>query len=173
LKTVSASSLPQTAPSIYGSTVVWQEDFGGGDFDIYAADISDPANPVEYSLVDNTAAQTAPDIYGHIAVWQDNRSGNWDIYGYNMVTRQEFQITSDPADQTNPAVWENLAVWEDNRSGVSQIYAAWLDGVEIANCPAPLPGDTNGDCRINLDDFVLLAENWLTCTLEPIEACSY
>jgi beta propeller repeat protein len=172
LRTVSASSLEQRSPAIHGDTVVWQENFGGNDWDIYAADLSDPDNPIEFPLVSDPAAQTSPDVYGHIAVWQDYRNGNWDIYGFNLITRREFQITSNAADQTNPAIWENLVVWEDNRSGVSAIWAAWLDGPELADCTVVPAGDTNGDCRVNLEDFAALAETWLVCGLEPLEACS-
>lgn len=171
--TVSAWELDQTAPAVYGSTVVWQEDFSEGDFDIYAADISDPSDPSEFSLVAEAAAQTAPDIHKHLVVWQDNRNGHWDIYGYNLTTRQEFRITSDASDQTNPAIWENLVVWEDNRSGVSAVWAAWLEGPEIAECLVDLPGDVDGDCRVNLTDLAAVAENWLVSGLEPVDPYIY
>lgn len=168
---LSASNLPQENPAIWGDWVVWQEDFGNGDFDIYAADISDPANPVEYVLVADAAAQTNPDISGHLVVWQDDRNSNFDIYGYNLITRQEFQITTDGADQTNPAISGSLVVWEDSRVTPANIYYAWLDGDVIAGCPNRLTGDVDGDCRVNLADFVRMAEEWLTCALDPISAC--
>jgi len=38
-----------------------------------------------------------PDIDENIVVWQDNRNGNWDIYGYNLLTGEEFQISGLPA----------------------------------------------------------------------------
>jgi beta propeller repeat protein len=169
---ISVSNLSQKNPTIWGDWIVWQEDFGDGDFDIYAADISDPANPVEYSIIADTAAQTHPDISGHLVVWQDDRNGNFDIYGYNLITRQEFQITTDGADQTNPAISGSLVVWEDSRVTPANIYYTWLDGDVIANCPSRLVGDVDGDCRVNLTDFVRLAEEWLTCGLDPITACT-
>jgi hypothetical protein len=30
-------------------------------------------------------------------------------------------------------------------------------------CAEKLPGDVNGDCTINLEDFAMMAENWLAC----------
>lgn len=40
-------------------------------------------------------------------------------------------------------------------------------------CPYSLPGDTNGDCKVDLVDFALVAQNWLTdCGLNPADpAC--
>ncbi len=168
---LSASNLEQTAPAVWGDWVVWQEDFGNGDVDIYAANIADPANPVESALVADPAAQTNPDISGHLVVWQDNRNGHEDIYGYNLITRQEFRITTDTANQTNPVISGSLVVWEDMRDGVPQIYAAWLDGPQIAECPTKPAGDLDGDCKVNLYDFMKFAESWLDCNLDPIEAC--
>ncbi|MBL7215633.1 MAG: hypothetical protein ISS71_08140, partial [Phycisphaerae bacterium] len=75
------AALDQTNPAVWGDTVVFQADSGSGDEDIYAADISDPANPVVFTIADSAADQTNPDISRHIVVWQDFRNGDWDIYG--------------------------------------------------------------------------------------------
>ena len=166
-------SLNQTHLAVTDKTLVWQQETTTGNSDIKAADISDPANPIEFIVADGAADQTAPDISGHLVVWQDDRNGHWDIYGYNLITRKEFRITADPANQTNPAISGNLVVWEHTPAGgVSNIYAAYLEESDIADCPTPLAGDIDGDCRVTLSDFMAVAENWLTCNLEPIEACT-
>ena len=169
---LSASNLPQENPVVWGDWVVWQEDFGAGDVDIYAADLSDPADPVEFPLVGDTAAQTNPDISGHLVVWQDNRNGNWDIYGYNLITGEEFQITTHSADQTNPAISGSLVTWEDSRVTPVAIYYTWLDGDVIASCPDKLAGDIDRNCRVDLMDFSLMAQDWLVCALDPVSACT-
>jgi len=64
-------------------------------------------------------------------VWQDARQGNWDIYGYNLLTQQEFQITTDLHDQIHPRISANTVVWQDNRDGSWNVYAMILDGPEI------------------------------------------
>ena len=40
-----------------------------------------------------------PDVNGTKVVWMDNRSGNWDVYGFDLVTKKEFKIsqTSGPS----------------------------------------------------------------------------
>lgn len=166
-----AAALDQTMPAVWGDYVVFEQPAGAGDTDIYAADISDPANPILMVVCDNPANQINPDISRHIVVWQDNRNDDWDIYGYNLITQKEFHITDNPADQTDPAISGDTVVWVDTRDPIDTIWAAYLDPVDIADCPIPLAGDTNGDCTVNLIDFANFADNWLACNLEPAEAC--
>ena len=96
---------------------------------------------------------------------------NPDIFGHNLTTGREFQITDDPADQTNPAISGPVVVWQDSRSGTWNVYAVVLDGPELARCTSWLPGDVNGDCKVDLTDFALIGGNWLECSLEPGEVC--
>jgi beta propeller repeat protein len=124
-----------------------------------------------FAITGDTAAQMNPDIYEHIVVWQDNRNGNWDIYGYNLITRREFQITNDPADQMSPTIGGDYVAWVDMRTGTASIFAAQLTGVPVAKCANPPSGDINGDCKTDLADLLQITESWLVCGLEPITAC--
>ena len=160
----------QENPVISGKVVVWQDNFSG-NWDIYAARISGPNNIREFPIATGKSSQINPAIDGNLIVWQDDRAGNWDIFGYNLTTGRQFRITDDPADQTNPVISGNTVVWQDSRDGNSQIYAVVLDGPEVAYCRTRLPGDINGDCKVDFDDFTLMAANWLECHLEPQEAC--
>lgn len=161
--------LDEQAPAIWGDIVVWNEPSASGDSDIYFRDLSGSGEIKTVCI--NPADQTNPAVSGNIVVWQDYRADNWDIYGLNLTTGQEFAITNDLADQTNPAVSGTLVVWQDLRSGTSAIYAADLTGDAIAECTEPLPGDADGDCQITLVDFARAAQNWLACNLEPATAC--
>ena len=38
-------------------------------------------------------------------------------------------------------------------------------------CVRKPPGDLNGDCRVDFDDFALFAESWLSCNLRPQSEC--
>jgi len=38
-------------------------------------------------------------------------------------------------------------------------------------CSGPLAGDVNGDCMVNVVDLAKMAENWLTCNLQPQSSC--
>ena len=168
---VSDIDVDELAPAIFDHLLVWQELTSAGNQDIYLMDLSQEGAE-KRAITTNPANQINPDISRHLIVWQDDRAGNWDIYGYNLVTGQEFAITTDPSDQTDPAVSGNLVVWADMRDGVSNIYAAELTGAAVAECSMPLPGDTDGNCQVNMADFANLAESWLLCNLEPEEACN-
>jgi len=79
----------------------------------------------EERITTETAAQVYPAIYGDIVVWMDARSGtNYDIWGYNLKTKQEFQITTHTSYQYSPAIYGDIVVWEDNRNGAAN-YDIW------------------------------------------------
>ena len=63
-----------------------------------------------------------PAIYGDRVVWQDNRSGNDDIYMYDIITFKETPVTTSGSDHESPAIYGDRVVWQDNRSGNDDIY---------------------------------------------------
>ncbi len=38
-------------------------------------------------------------------------------------------------------------------------------------CAEPIPADINGDCRVDMSDYLLIMSSWLKCNLEPVSAC--
>ena len=144
---------------------------GVADWDIYAADISGPNSSVELAIAVDSSSAINPDIDDNIIVWQDYRNNNWDIFGYNLNTREEFLITDNPADQTDPAISGNVVVWQDNRSRSWNIYAVILNGPEVTKCASAVPGDVTGDCKVDFVDFGMVGSAWLECNLQPQEAC--
>ena len=66
----------------------------------------------EFPICTESHAQFFPAVYEDIVVWEDNRNGNWDIYGYNLTTCEEFQITDDLRDQKHPEIFKNIVIWE-------------------------------------------------------------
>ncbi len=79
----------------------------------------------EFQITTDSADQTEPDFDGQYVVCQDNRSGNWDIYMYDLVTQYpiiETRITNNTADQVYPAVDSGRVVWQDHRNGNWDIY---------------------------------------------------
>ncbi|OPY55158.1 MAG: photosystem I assembly protein Ycf3 [Methanosaeta sp. PtaU1.Bin060] len=67
--------------------------------------------------------QINPSTDGHTVVWQDNRSGNWDIYAYDLNSSREMQITNNQANQTHPDVDNGIIIWQDDRNGSWDLYA--------------------------------------------------
>ncbi len=66
--------------------------------------------------------QEQPAIDGHIVAWADNRSGNYDIFMYDLETGLEKWVCINPFFQINPAVSGERIVWQDMRSGNADVY---------------------------------------------------
>ncbi|NLH15446.1 MAG: hypothetical protein GX455_02595 [Phycisphaerae bacterium] len=171
----------QQRSAISGHYVVWQQLYideqNNEDWDLYAADVSDPSNPKIIAVAIESSNAINPDISGNLIVWQDDRNTDWDIYGYNLDTRQEFLISDAQidqtvySDQTNPAIDGTTVVWEDNLGGKMNIYLALLSGPDVATCAAPPLGDANGDCVVDMSDLAEFSQYWLSCGLDPSSAC--
>jgi beta propeller repeat protein len=112
-------------PDIYGDIVVWQQ-LVGPDYDIYAADITNPESPSVFVVAAYLDDQNAPAIYEDIVVWQDYVAGTgWDIYGADVNDPAAFfPICVLDDDQLAPDIYQNTVVWQDNYDGDWDIYAA-------------------------------------------------
>jgi beta propeller repeat protein len=63
-----------------------------------------------------------PSVSGSRIVWADDRSGNYDVYLYDVRTGEQRQITTDPAGQFNAQISGSLIVWEDSRNSQSHYF---------------------------------------------------
>ncbi|GAH00120.1 unnamed protein product, partial [marine sediment metagenome] len=61
-----------------------------------------------------------PDVFRDVVVWGDYRNDNWDIYGYNLTTNNEFAIATGPAYQRSVAIYGNTVAYENWRSSENQ-----------------------------------------------------
>ncbi|MHC4742838.1 MAG: hypothetical protein ACYS8Z_13050 [Planctomycetota bacterium] len=46
-----------------------------------------------------------------------------------------------------------------------------MNSVDAMDCTEQIPGDLDGNCKLNFKDFALMALHWLDCKLEHQEAC--
>lgn len=123
------STLPsyQERPRIWEKIIIWHDYYQNA---IYYFDLKTK----EEGFLDYQSylfSQTNQDIADYIAVWQDDRSGNWDIYGYNFRTRQPFAVYAASGNQTNPRVSKNYVVWEDDSRGNKDIRGIDLSTGEV------------------------------------------
>jgi len=119
-------------PAIHGNIVVWQ-DGAEGDYDIYGADITDPASPAEFAVAAFERDQRRPAVYRNTVVWQDSYFGDEDILAADIWQRNkpaEFSVSLVEFDQQRPAVWGDIVVWADNYFGDMDIYAANISDSE-------------------------------------------
>ena len=146
----------QKRPVISGDIVVW-EDNRDANLAIYGYDLS---TDVEFFIVSGEIANC--DVSGNIVVWQDKRNGEWDIYGYNVSTATEFVVSTADGMQIQPVVSDGTIAWRDYRSLANDLY--WLRLCYLAY-------DLNGDCTVDINDFSILASQWLDCNIDPPEFC--
>lgn len=152
-------------PAISGDKVVWlhhrsvntgsQDQYLSSVYDICGADITDPANPVRFTIAekvghgtpypfDNYRREcTKPlDISGNLVVWE----ADGDIYGADITDLSDIKVfpicTADEA-QSDPAVSGHVVVWTDQRNDMGDIYGADVSDpdhireFEIAVAPGP------------------------------------
>jgi len=59
---------------------------------------------------------------GDIVVWEDRRSGNYDIYGYDLLAQNEILVSAGSNDSAGPDISGDIVVWTDNRNSNNDIY---------------------------------------------------
>jgi beta propeller repeat protein len=85
------------------------------------------------SLTNNSSAQTVvkrAKIAGNYVVWSDNRSGDYDIFLYDLETNQEYALLAGPGNQVvtdfeanNQALGgQNIVIFDDDRAGASDVW---------------------------------------------------
>jgi len=50
-------------------------------------------------------------------------------------------------------------------------YGGTEQASKSAFCAAPVPGDSNGDCKVDMHDFAIMASNWMVCNIVPVSDC--
>ena len=85
----------------------------------------------------------SPKIYEDKIVWADDRSGNCDIYMYDISTGKEIQITDDLLVQGEPAIYGNKIVWKafygSDLSGPRAYMGPGIYMATIGDLPQPKP----------------------------------
>jgi len=75
----------------------------------------------ETRITTNPSNSVSPAIYDNTIVWQDDRNGNWDIYIFDLSTKEQIHTTN-TLNQVSPDIYEKKVVWEDERNGGHDIY---------------------------------------------------
>jgi len=127
---VTSNESDQLFPAIYEDTIVWYDRRKGDSCYIYGYNlytkrefsVADVKIRIEEVYSGLKPLEPYLAIYEDIVVWQDYRNGDWDIYGYDLSTDQEFPIAIERGDQFHVAIYKDVVVWGDNRNGNWDIY---------------------------------------------------
>ncbi len=110
-------------PYLAGSSLVWLGETNIDTFDTAVLFLNSETQHSE-TLFRSRGARL-PAISSNIVVWEDWRNYNADIYGYDLLTHQEFPITVTSGNQEAPNISGQVVVWRDNRDNY-EIYGCNL-----------------------------------------------
>lgn len=65
----------------------------------------------------------APAIHGNTVIWYDDRRGPTDVWGYDLLSGQQFSLAAYEHAQLLADISDEWIVYEDNRNGTWDIYA--------------------------------------------------
>ncbi|MBI9017559.1 MAG: immunoglobulin domain-containing protein [Phycisphaerae bacterium] len=117
-----------------------------------------------------------------VVMTRERSSGQHKLY---VDGRQEAQANATTASLTDGGNLTTLTVGKQRTGGgffvgqlddislhdyvwsASDVAAAYYAVTGIGTCLNPIAADLNNDCKVNLDDFALLAGAWLDCNIYP------
>jgi len=108
----------QEDPALYGNIVIWIDIDEIGGYNLQ--------NKEMFSIDISTDWPENPAIYGDTIIWEEI-SDNLGIYGYNLITDEEFYVSGqssldlhlirNPYDAQNPVIFKDIIIWIDKRHG--------------------------------------------------------
>ena len=93
------------------------------------------------------------------------------VYDYSDIEMNDEPLVFGAEDQTGMVAYEGhiddvrIFNYSLNSIEVAILYTDFVEGVDVcAEYPAY---DLNDDCVINLDDFAMVAGDWMSCNIVP------
>lgn len=99
------------------------------------------SGPMVTQVTTNTYEDSFPQINGDYVVWQAHVDGDWEIFLYDMVTKETTQLTSNNDNDLSPQTDGEHVVWQGMSSGGWDIFL-W-DGIDAHNISDPVADDTS------------------------------
>ena len=160
-------------PVIGGEAIAWTG-YDGNDYEIFYYDggtikqITDNDYNDGHMEFDNTVDISES---GSEVVWVANIFDNMDpeIYLYDAEKDLTIRLTDNDYLDWQPVISGNKIVWQGFTEDYIESYEIFM--AEYYPCFNPPPEDVNGDCKINLTDFTILASEWLHCGMDDSALC--
>jgi uncharacterized repeat protein (TIGR03803 family) len=177
----SHGSLIQVGDSLYGITnaggssnrgVVFKIDTDGTDFQVlhsFTGNSNDGGGPIAGSLI-----QSGSILYG--MTYSGGASNNGVVFQID-ANGTGFQVLHSFNGTEGKHPYGSLLLSGLTLYGMTGDGGSSNQGVIFAldipvDCVNPPEGDLNGDCKVDFQDFAVLASEWLDCGLEPHSACN-
>jgi len=132
-----------SAFAIEGDIAVWQDNFlvddGMGGFEHVNALRAKDLTTGQMFDVGSGDGFSQPDVSGKVVVWADYRSGEADIYAWDLVARQEIVVCTAAGNQYAPRISGDVVIWDDRRGGTKAIRGYNLATGQDLVVPTP-PG---------------------------------
>jgi beta propeller repeat protein len=96
---VSPSTQDELNPDVQAARVVWQDFRNPGAGEIYLCNLQ---STQVTRLTQNLYGKYHPAIYDNWVVWSDARNTQLNVYGYDLLRKQEVRITSAPENESQP-----------------------------------------------------------------------
>jgi len=106
-----------------------------------------------------------PKACGHYVVWHRSVNGDDEVFIYDITTAQTLRITDSDNDDRYATVCGSNIAWEC-RADTTQIRLA-----ERTVCMSKMSAGIDGNCQVDFNDFAAWAAQWMTCDLQPPDAC--
>lgn len=120
IKNLSNNGLNHYFPKIYNDTVIWDT-----KNQIYIKNLVDNSLQI---IHDDHAAIFSSDIDGQNIVYQSNPTGNYDIYLYNIVTKDKVPVTFSTAEDKAPKIDGHNILWL--RKGANNKYDLYYKDIK-------------------------------------------
>lgn len=89
----------------------------------------------ESVLYSHPSSQQKPILVGNKVVWQDYRSGNFDLFLYDLETKEEVQLSASPIDETEYDFDGEKVVWSEVTEGTYRFYIYNVQTKETTKLP--------------------------------------
>ncbi|MFC6332759.1 S-layer homology domain-containing protein [Paenibacillus septentrionalis] len=131
---VGTAAISQSDYSVSNDYVVWLSKDENGYEQIYAQHLV--SGDIQ-AITNRASGKDVPAIYGTKVVWadkgvHDSSSAYWDIYSYDLATRQEVKLNKQSGVYANPSIHEQGAVWTEARAYDVMIYHDFATGQQFS-----------------------------------------
>ncbi len=176
-KTISSRDYDEVNPILFDHYVVWQQVWGGAIPPIIAIWVYDIIADKTYEVKPLGSCMVGGiSVGGDYIVWSDNRTGDYNIYLFNLLTGEKKTIDASKGDQKWPSISGDIIVWEDGRNvSKSRPYNNDIYGYRISTGQNFVIDDNLDECAVRpiVAGELMAYKTAEISTISPSESITY